>query len=220
MSKHNDSTPPQKKHRGLIVVIIVAVILIAIAAAGNGASNGSSNSSGDSASQSQDSANNPAASDSSASDSSAKIDADKFEKIESGMTYDQVKEIIGSDGTEQSTSAVGNTTTTIYEWDSDSFGVATVTFQDDKVVNKAQAGVGNKSTGTATMDKYNQVQTGMSYDQVKEIMGGDGELESDTDVSGSKSQLYLWNGESVGSNASITFTDGAVSSKAQFGLDE
>ena len=161
MSKHSDSTP-QKKHRGLIVVIIVAVILIAIAAAGNGASNGSSNSSGDSASQSQDSANNPAASDSSASDSSAKIDADKFAKIESGMTYDQVKEIIGSDGTEQSTSAVGNTTTTIYEWDSDSFGVATVTFQDDKVVNKAQAGVGNKSTGTATMDKYNQVQTGMS----------------------------------------------------------
>jgi hypothetical protein len=55
---------------------------------------------------------------------------------------------------------------------------------------------------------------------VKEIMGGDGELESDTDISGSKSQLYLWNGESVGSNASITFTDGAVSSKAQFGLDE
>jgi hypothetical protein len=156
--------------------MIVAVILIAIAAAGKGASNGSSNSSGDSASQSQDSANSSAASDSSASDSSTKIDADKFAKIESGMTYDQVKEIIGSDGTEQSTSAVGNTTTTIYEWDSDSFGVATVTFQNDKVVNKAQAGVGNKSTGTATMDKYNQVQTGMSYDQVKEIMGGDGEL--------------------------------------------
>lgn len=155
----------------------------------------------------------------SASTDTGVIDNDKFSQIESGMTYEQVVSIIGSEGTEDTTSQVGDITTTIYEWQSDSFGVATVTFQNDKVVNKTQVGMGDSSEATATMDKYNQVQTGMTLDQVTEIMGGEGQLESDTDVAGTSSQIYIWSGESLGSNMTVTLMNGTVSAKAQYGLD-
>jgi outer membrane protein assembly factor BamE (lipoprotein component of BamABCDE complex) len=212
-----DGAPKKKGHKLLLVVVIVAIIAVVGACASGGSGSKSSDKGGESATATSGSKSTKKSSSDSSDDT--KINADKFKKIENGMSYEQVKQIIGSDGTEQTTNQVGDITTTIYEWKSDGFGVANVTFQNDQVVNKAQFGVNDQSAAKATMDKYNQVQTGMTYDQVKDIMGGDGELQSDTKISGHTSQLYNWTGESVGSSASITFTDGSVSSKAQYGLD-
>ena len=92
--------------------------------------------------------------------------------------------------------------------------------ENGKVTNKSQIGVNDQSTAKATMDKYNQVETGMTYDEVVAIMGGDGELSSDTKIAGVSSKLYMWDGENIASNCSITFSDGKVSSKSQFGLDK
>lgn len=197
-------------------LLVVAFVAAAIAIGGVAGCGGSSDAGGTASSASSKSSDSKK---SSSSADSTKIDADKFKQIQNGMTYDQVKQIIGSDGTEQSTTEVSGITTKIYEWEADGFGAATVTFEDDKVVNKAQFGVGDKSSVQVTMDQYNQVQTGMTYDQVKQIMGGDGELTSDTKVAGHTAQLYTWYGKSAGSNATITFTDGAVDAKAQVGLD-
>lgn len=200
-----------------LAALFVALMLVLSATACSSSSGGSGSANDGSASTNEASASNTM--NVSASTDSGVIDSDKFARIESGMTYEEVVSIIGSEGTEDTTSQVGDITTTIYEWQSDSFGVATVTFQNDKVVNKTQVGAGDSSAAMATMEKYNQVQTGMTLDQVVEVMGGEGQLQSDTDVAGTTSQIYSWSGESLGSNMTVTLMNGTVSAKVQYGLD-
>lgn len=203
---------PKKSHKKLIITVIVIIVLVAlIGSCASGADNKSDNSNSSSSTASQSTQQDK---------DSTKIDADKFAKIENGMTYDEVVSIIGSEGSEQSTNEIGGIKTTMYEWESDGWGVATITFQNGKVTNKTQFGVNDQSAAKATMDKYNQVETGMTYDEVVAIMGGDGELSSDTEIAGVSSKLYMWDGEDIASNCSITFSDGKVSSKSQFGLDK
>lgn len=215
MSDTQQAPAPKKSHKKLIIIVIVIIVLVALigsCASGAGNKPDSSNGSGNSGSTASQGAQQEK--------DSTKIDADKFAKIENGMSYDQVVSIIGSEGTEQSTNEIGGIKTTMYEWESDGWGVATITFQNGKVTNKSQIGVNDQSTAKATMDKYNQVETGMTYDEVVAIMGGDGELSSDTKIAGVSSKLYMWDGENIASNCSITFSDGKVSSKSQFGLDK
>lgn len=212
MSDTQQTPAPKKSHKKLIIIVIVIIVLVAlIGSCASGAGNKSDNSNSSSSTASQSTQQDK---------DSTKIDADKFAKIENGMTYDEVVSIIGSEGSEQSTNEIGGVKTTMYEWESDGWGVATITFQNGKVTNKTQFGVNDQSAAKATMDKYNQVETGMTYDEVVAIMGGDGELSSDTEIAGVSSKLYMWDGEDIASNCSITFSDGKVSSKSQFGLDK
>lgn len=212
MSDTQQAPAPKKSHKKLIIIVIVIIVLVAlIGSCASGAGNKSDNSNSSSSTASQSTQQDK---------DSTKIDADKFAKIENGMTYDEVVSIIGSEGSEQSTNEIGGVKTTMYEWESDGWGVATITFQNGKVTNKTQFGVNDQSAAKATMDKYNQVETGMTYDEVVAIMGGDGELSSDTEIAGVSSKLYMWDGEDIASNCSITFSDGKVSSKSQFGLDK
>lgn len=212
MSDTQQAPAPKKSHKKLIIIVIVIIVLVAlIGSCASGAGNKSDNSNSSSSTASQGAQQDQ---------DSTKIDADKFAKIENGMTYDEVVSIIGSEGSEQSTNEIGGVKTTMYEWESDGWGVATITFQNGKVTNKTQFGVNDQSAAKATMDKYNQVETGMTYDEVVAIMGGDGELSSDTEIAGVSSKLYMWDGEDIASNCSITFADGKVSSKSQFGLDK
>ncbi len=73
-----------------------------------------------------------------------------------------------------------------------------------------------------TMDEFNQIQAGMSYQDVVNIIGSTGELLSSVDIGDAqyKTEMYSWEGKgSVGANASVMFQGGVVSSKAQFGLE-
>lgn len=73
-----------------------------------------------------------------------------------------------------------------------------------------------------TMDEFNQIQAGMSYQDVVNIVGSLGELVSSVDIGDPqyKSEMYSWEGKgSIGANANVMFQGGTVSSKAQFGLE-
>lgn len=74
-----------------------------------------------------------------------------------------------------------------------------------------------------TLEEFNQVETGMTYEQVVEIIGTEGTVMSESDITGDgqyKTTIYSWEGEgSLGANANITFQAGKVVSKAQFGLE-
>ncbi|MEQ2456306.1 DUF3862 domain-containing protein [Flavonifractor hominis] len=71
-----------------------------------------------------------------------------------------------------------------------------------------------------TMEEYNQIQSGMTYDQVVEIIGGPGESTASSGSGNYQIDMYTWYGNgTAGSNASITFTNGMVSAKAQIGLE-
>ena len=75
---------------------------------------------------------------------------------------------------------------------------------------------------TITLDEFNQIRSGMEYQEVFDIIGGRGELLSDVDLGlGDEyyTAIYSWTGEgSLGANANVTFQGGKVVSKAQFGL--
>lgn len=69
-----------------------------------------------------------------------------------------------------------------------------------------------------TLDQFNQIQAGMTYDQVKQILGSEGRLSTQTEIMGMRSSLYTWM-NSGGSNIVITFgSEGTVDSETQFGL--
>lgn len=66
-------------------------------------------------------------------------------------------------------------------------------------------------------EEFGQIAIGMSYQRVVEIVGSEGELTYETTLFDSTMKIYDWNGPDYGT-ASITFMDGLVDSKAQYGL--
>lgn len=70
-----------------------------------------------------------------------------------------------------------------------------------------------------TLEQYNQVQDGMTYDEVVSIFGGKENSSSESEIAGIKSEVKTWNGNGTFSVVSIGFTDGKVSSKSQTGLE-
>ena len=147
-----------------------------------------------------------------------KINADKFNAIKQGMSYEEVVGIIGSEGELNSSSSVAGIDTESYTWKSDGWGIATIMFQDGVVVNKTQVGVGSDDGVKVNMDMFNQIENGMTYEQVVEILGGEGQLLSETELAGITMAIYTWDGESLFSTCQVTFQNGAVSSKSQYGL--
>ena len=76
---------------------------------------------------------------------------------------------------------------------------------------------------TITLAEFNQIASGMTYDEVVAIVGGQGQIISQTDL-GLGAQyatvIYMWEGEGfIGANANVYFQGGVVTSKAQFGLE-
>jgi len=78
------------------------------------------------------------------------------------------------------------------------------------------------SEGTISLEEFNKIETGMTYEEVCQIIGGEGTLSSSVDAGiGPEyvTEIYQWTGEgSVGANANVTFQGGKVVSKAQVGL--
>ena len=74
-----------------------------------------------------------------------------------------------------------------------------------------------------TLEEFNKIETGMSYEEVVEIIGGEGTVLSESDITGDgqyKTTIYSWDGNGMlGANANVTFQGGKVISKAQFGLE-
>lgn len=69
--------------------------------------------------------------------------------------------------------------------------------------------------------EFDQIQNGMSYDEVKVIIGSDGEVLSETGQAGDQFHtiMYKWDGEKgFGANANFMFQEGKLQNKSQFGL--
>lgn len=78
------------------------------------------------------------------------------------------------------------------------------------------------SEASISLEEFNKIETGMTYQEVCKIIGGEGTLSSSVDMgvgSEYKTEIYQWSGEgAIGANANVTFQGGVVVSKAQFGL--
>ena len=75
--------------------------------------------------------------------------------------------------------------------------------------------------GDITLAEYNQIEEGMTYEEVCEIIGADGERDAESSFGGYSAEVYTWKGTLhfiTGANAVITFSNGRVSAMAQAGL--
>lgn len=86
------------------------------------------------------------------------------------------------------------------------------------------AGADNKATADAeasgpslTMDGYNRVKNGMTYDQVVAIVGKPSQELSRNEMAGTETVMYSWEG-SLGANMNAMFQNNKLVQKAQFGL--
>ncbi|HFJ9472549.1 TPA: DUF3862 domain-containing protein [Bacillus paranthracis] len=69
--------------------------------------------------------------------------------------------------------------------------------------------------------EFDQIQNGMSYDEVKAIIGSEGEVLSESGQAGEQFHtiMYKWDGEKgFGANANFMFQEGKLQNKSQFGL--
>lgn len=72
-----------------------------------------------------------------------------------------------------------------------------------------------------TASEYNQIEYGMTYEEVVEIVGCEGAYESGAAYGGQSANMYSFKGVLYhinGANAVIYFSNGRVSSMAQMGL--
>ena len=98
------------------------------------------------------------------------------------------------------------------------------TTSSQEVSNSSNESVANDTSTEqenirVTLQQYNQVQDGMTYDEVVSIFGGKENSSSESEIAGIKSEVKTWNGNGTFSVVSIGFTDGKVSSKSQTGLE-
>ena len=116
------------KHKVITFILIVIILGVVI-----GATGGKSNQ------------NQSIISSSTQENEVEKITIAKFENIQTVMTYQDVVDIIGEEGTTLSESNIGNDEkyhTIIYSWKAkNGIANANVTFQGGKVVSKAQVGL-------------------------------------------------------------------------------
>ncbi len=75
--------------------------------------------------------------------------------------------------------------------------------------------------GYMTLDIYNQITTGMTYQEVVNLVGAAGSLMSEVSLDGvERTAIYSWDGQgALGANANVTIQGEKVVSKAQFGLE-
>ena len=69
-----------------------------------------------------------------------------------------------------------------------------------------------------TLEKFNQIQTGMTYQQVVDIIGEEGTLSTESSFGNQTMQIYYWYASNGISNTTISFSNGKVSAKSQIGL--
>lgn len=154
----------------------------------------------------------------STSSSPADLSYDKFQKIELGMNYDKVKEIMGSDGNETSSTKTGSYESKAYEWKGDKFARVSVRFRNGELVTKSQSNLTDrKGTADLTQDKFNKVNTGMSYEEVKGVLGSDGEMTRISKIGDSTLTSYTWKGPKF-QRVFTSYKDDKLTNKTQSGL--
>lgn len=147
------------------------------------------------------------------------VDGVKYNKVDLGMSYDEVKDIMGSAGTQISTSDISGMSMATYQWlTADETGTCAIAFKNGKVSTKMQMNVA-RTDPVATKAKFDKVKEGMTYKEVREIFGAEGVvtyMDADEDF-GYEYVEYMWNGPDD-SFAQVVFDKGKVSLSSENGL--
>ena len=90
------------------------------------------------------------------------------------------------------------------------------------VMVSAITGGGNNDEpkSKVTIENFNKIETGMTYEQVCDIFGEEGTVASEVDIGDDqyKTTIYYWYDDTEVANCNVTIQGGAVVAKAQVGL--
>ena len=78
---------------------------------------------------------------------------------------------------------------------------------------------GYVTTNTLSLEKYNKLQNGMSYEQVANILGSKGNLVSSSDIAGITTLSYGWYSQYGVPMVCVVFQNGKAASMYQIGLN-
>ncbi|MFX5502496.1 hypothetical protein ACM5ME_21240 [Bacillus subtilis] len=93
--------------------------------------------------------------------------------------------------------------------------------KEEKKEEKKETNKKETNKKTISMDEFKKIENGMSKEEVEKLIGGAGTLDSSAGEGQYKTEIYSWEGDTgFGANANVTFQDGKVQGKAQFGLDQ
>ncbi|MGN7401955.1 DUF3862 domain-containing protein [Cytobacillus praedii] len=202
--------------------LIVLIVIIALVGGGKETEKAIDSSTGDKTSESAKTEDT--SKEKTKESSQGTLTKEKFEQIKDGMTYEEVVAIIGREGTVMSETGEKGTEfhTVMYEFETDGFmSSATMMFQGGKLMNKALFGLGGGSDVEITIEQFNQLENGMSLEEVIAIVGGEGEIITESGEKGSEFHtiMYSYNGDKLASNVSLMFQGNKLQNKSQFGLE-
>lgn len=70
-----------------------------------------------------------------------------------------------------------------------------------------------------TLEKFNQIENEMTYDEVSNIIGCDGTLSTESGSGDYSIKIYYWYAKNGISNGTFSFTNDRLTAKSQIGLD-
>lgn len=142
---------------------------------------------------------------------------EKFIDIKMRSSYDQVKQLLGVDGVPTASNTIGNLTTEGYNFKVNGI-VINVQFQNGELSSKQFHG-GYYTSENVTLEQYNKIQQGMTYEQVKEVFDCEGVCTSKQQYSNGDAYIHMTWRNKAGGFAMITFNGNAVvTGKSQGGL--
>jgi hypothetical protein len=204
----NGNTYVQKKpfyKRVWFWLLVVIVVLIGFGSAGSKGGNNPSSSTGNSS-----------------SNSSSKINKTNFDKIQisesNGTSKEEVEKMFGKKPSTSSSQSIQGIQGEECVWTGTALGsTVTVGFSNGHAISKGITGLpGSKKI---TSSQYEAIQNGMSKDEVIQKLGKpSGRTYSS--IAGQSAEMLMYDGKgNLGSNMTITITNGAVSGKAQAGME-
>ena len=147
---------------------------------------------------------------------------DKFEKLQKRIDYNTAVKILGGSGTLESEKKSRGVHSLTFEFKEDSDGILiSLVFVNNELEHKNYYNYPRSTPGKIiTADLFDQVKTGMTYDELIKVVGGEGLLRSSSGFSDEEysRQSYEFKGEFNHSSADFTFEEGKLLSKSQYGL--
>ena len=141
----------------------------------------------------------------------SRVNLENFNKIKPGMTYDQVRDILG-EGIPQSTGQQQS----VYDWLGEGNKRITVVFSHGSAATILQQGLeqtaGIVDPSKVTFENFNKIKPGMTYEEVKVILG-----EGLPQSIGSLQSVYDWPGEG-NKRITVVFSRGVAATILQQGL--
>lgn len=206
------------------ILLVLAMSAFFLAGCGESSSTGSSSTASSDASQAETSAAAESTASSAVSSSASNTSSASSTQSDNGYVLpagssSRVNSSVASAGSSvQPASSAPSTSSQTNSAAKTTFGSV---FGNSSQSNSSEAARDN-SGSKVSENEYDQIENGMSYAQVKSIIGGDGKVSREFGDKNSEfySVTYRWTGNGVSSSyAEVTFEKGVVSSKIQFGLN-